>query len=96
MWDLLGSRIEPVFSALAGGFFTTEPPEKPRIRSFALISRLILICLPTSMKLVLTKWVQICHYGDLSMTPGNLGSDLFLMILFVDRDLMTPHPAVHV
>ena len=27
-WDRLGPGIEPVFPALAGGFFTTEPPEK--------------------------------------------------------------------
>ena len=26
MWALLGSGIEPVFPASAGGFFTTEPP----------------------------------------------------------------------
>ena len=29
VWDLPGSGTEPVSSALAGGFFTTEPPEKP-------------------------------------------------------------------
>ena len=29
MWDLSGSGIEPVSPALAGGFFTTEPPGKP-------------------------------------------------------------------
>ena len=29
MWDLLVSGIEAVSSALAGGFFTTEPPGKP-------------------------------------------------------------------
>ena len=29
LWDLPGSGIEPVSSALAGGFFTTEPPGKP-------------------------------------------------------------------
>ena len=28
-WDLPGSGIEPVSPALAGGFFTTEPPGKP-------------------------------------------------------------------
>ena len=28
MWDLPGPGIEPVSSALAGGFFTTEPPGK--------------------------------------------------------------------
>ena len=29
MWDLPRSGIEPVSSALAGGFFTTKPPGKP-------------------------------------------------------------------
>ena len=28
MWDLPKSRIETVSTALAGRFFTTEPPEK--------------------------------------------------------------------
>ena len=28
MWDLPGSGIKPVSPALAGGFFTTEPPGK--------------------------------------------------------------------
>ena len=29
MWDLSGLGIEMVSPALAGGFFTIEPPEKP-------------------------------------------------------------------
>ena len=29
MWGLLASGVEPVSPALAGGFFTTEPPGKP-------------------------------------------------------------------
>ena len=29
MWDLPGSGLEPMSSALAGGFLTTVPPEKP-------------------------------------------------------------------
>ena len=29
MWDLPGSRINPMSPALAGGFFTSEPPGKP-------------------------------------------------------------------
>ena len=29
MWDLPGSGTAPVSPALAGGFFTTEPPRKP-------------------------------------------------------------------
>jgi len=30
MWDLLGPGIEPMSPALAGRFFTTEPPGKPK------------------------------------------------------------------
>ena len=30
MWDLPGPEIKPGFPALAGRFFTTEPPGKPR------------------------------------------------------------------
>ena len=30
MWDLPGSGIERASSALAGRFFTTEPPGKPK------------------------------------------------------------------
>ena len=37
MWDLPGSGIEPVSPALAGGFFTTEPPRKPNARVFKFI-----------------------------------------------------------
>ena len=33
MWDIPGSGIEPMSSALAGGFFTTEPPGKPHWNS---------------------------------------------------------------
>jgi len=29
MWDLPGLGMERVFPALAGGFFTPEPPGKP-------------------------------------------------------------------
>ena len=34
VWDLPGSGIEPIFPALAGGFFTTEPSGKPRYNLF--------------------------------------------------------------
>ena len=30
MWDLPRFRVKPVSSALADGFFTTEPPGKPK------------------------------------------------------------------
>ena len=29
MWDLPGPGLEPVSPALAGGFLTTVPPQKP-------------------------------------------------------------------
>ena len=32
--NLLGSGIEPVSPVLAGKFFTTEPPEKPKATPF--------------------------------------------------------------
>jgi len=32
MWDLPGQGIEPTSPALAGGFFSTEPPGKPLMR----------------------------------------------------------------
>ena len=43
MWDLLGLGIEPVSPTLAGGFFTTEPPEKPMDSAFFTTKSLDLI-----------------------------------------------------
>ena len=47
MWDLPGSGIEPMTAALAGGFFTTEPPGKP-LKSFEIenahYKKVVLIC----------------------------------------------------
>ena len=43
MWDLPGSEIEPVAPALAGGFFTMEPPGKPKIGFFFLKKILFLV-----------------------------------------------------
>ena len=34
MWDLPGSGIKPISPALAGKFFTTEPPGKPSMSKF--------------------------------------------------------------
>ena len=34
MWDLPEQGIEPVSTALVGGFFTTEPPGKPEVPVF--------------------------------------------------------------
>ena len=33
-WDLLGSGIELMTPALAGGFFTAEPQGNPEMRAF--------------------------------------------------------------
>ena len=38
MWTLPGPGVEPVSPALAGGFFTTEPPGKPRSPDFGPVS----------------------------------------------------------
>ena len=45
MWDLPGPGLEPVSPALAGGFLTTAPPEKPQETYFRkdLKNRLIFI-----------------------------------------------------
>ena len=42
MCDLPGSGIEPVFPALAGGFFTTETPGKPPDEFYAVQRGIIL------------------------------------------------------
>ena len=39
MGNLPGSGIEPMSPALAGGFFTTEPPGKPAIQIFLISSK---------------------------------------------------------
>ena len=36
MWDLPGSGTEPMSPALAGGFFTTEPPGKSKFQEVSL------------------------------------------------------------
>ena len=38
LWDLPGPGMEPVSPALAGGFFTPEPPGKPEIVSFNFVA----------------------------------------------------------
>ena len=37
MWDPPGLRIGPMSPALAGEFFTTEPPQKPCLSSLNII-----------------------------------------------------------
>ena len=43
MWDLPGPGIKPVSHALAGRFFTTEPPGKPSLVSFVVVNFFIFI-----------------------------------------------------
>ena len=45
MWDLPGPGIEPVSTALAGGFFTTKPPETPGAFSFNILNNMFIIYL---------------------------------------------------
>ena len=40
-WGLLGSGIEPMSPALAGGFFTIEPPGKP-LKNFKLVLKILM------------------------------------------------------
>ena len=47
MWDLPGSVIEPASPALAGRFFTTEPPGSPSI----IVIITIFLKLLTSMRI---------------------------------------------
>ena len=51
MWDLPKSRLKPTSPALAGGFFTSEPPEKP---SKALVGEAVL-------NLGFAGCVEVCH-----------------------------------
>ena len=60
MWDLPGSGIEPTSPALAGGFFTTEPPGEPR----SIVSSSSCVCSVTQLCLIL------CHPVDCSL-PGS-------------------------
>ena len=66
-WGLPRSRIEPVSPALAGGFFTTEPPGKPlkeTVLGTSLVIQWIRIFLP-----VQETWVRYLVGKD-STCPG--------------------------
>ena len=81
LWDLLRSGIKPVFPALAGGFFTTEPlgPGKPRkmsllIRSLSSQARerqtLAAITLPTLFSSVFfLLWSRSPPPSKLALSP---------------------------
>ena len=60
MWNLPGSGIGPVSPALAGKFFTTELPGKPRLLAFRrLLSILIFALWPPN---VILSGTRVCKY----------------------------------
>ena len=81
MWDLPGSGIEPMSLALAGGFFTTEPPgnTEPFFSKLACIFRLGHVCKaggPPSLTLSITdawsdKWDRCWPLSVLSGRPDS-------------------------
>ena len=79
LWGLPGAVITPVSAALAGGFFTTEPPGKPPLVSFNTYDPLYLLvyCLPPSVdgKLLVEMDHQSWHsqYSGTCQSPWNSG-----------------------
>ena len=49
MWDLPGPGLEPMSPALAGGFLTAAPPEKPNTYVLELSLNLIIACADSHM-----------------------------------------------
>lgn len=60
MWDLPRPGIELVFPALAGGFFSTEPPGIPRIY---FLTTLVDIVKHDKTKVMATSSVQLTFQG---------------------------------
>ena len=57
MWDIPGPGIEPLSPALAGIFFTTEPPGKPRLLYFKMDGlSIFLLGLEKSIEVDWTNW----------------------------------------
>ena len=72
--DLPDSGIEPTVPALAGGFFTTEPPRKPGHWGCLFLIFTIIFTLPLYWEnMVMFKWVlfslTLCNPMD-CITPG--------------------------
>ena len=64
MWDLPGLVIQPMSPALAGGFFTTEPPEKPCPSFLQMFSNLWFKDLLSLLKIIANfKLKKICLHG---------------------------------
>ena len=78
MWDLPGSGIEPVFPALAGGFFTTEPPGKPD--HVVLVTVALQYCLKSGRVMAL---VSVVFPQDCFSNSGSFYSTIEILRLFV-------------
>ena len=63
MWDLPGSGIEPIAPALAGRFFTTEPPDKPGCLHF--LTRLL-----SDSSVGVRVMALLCHLHELIVADG--------------------------
>ena len=62
MWDLPGPWLEPVSPALAGRFFTTEPPGKP-LPFFTSMEAIVCIgCVPQDMFMCRCLWMWLALY----------------------------------
>ena len=75
MWDLPGSGLEPVSPALAGGFFTSEPPGKPQALTFFFYQMSIIF-----------QTVQIstlCHHTNLNLNIRFLSVLTLCLYIFV-------------
>ena len=67
MWGLPESGIKLVSPALAGGFFTTETPEKPSVPYFLIL---------------LIKVFQVCLLGALRFVPMSFGLAHYFVFAF--------------
>ena len=78
MWDLPGPGIEPVSPALAGGCFTTGPPEKPQqlssLKTHQLLPQFSVLRLGGHSAKVDGGDCGVHYWSDLrSLTSGKLG-----------------------
>ena len=96
MWDLPGSGIEPVPPAMAGEFFTAEPPGKPDLFFFNVefqANFFTLLFHPHQEALQFL--FASCHYSGIicisevvDISPGNLDSSLCFIQPGVSHDVL--------
>ena len=81
MWDLPGPGTKPVSPALAGGFFTTEPPGKLLLVGIWWISFIRLKEFPSIP--ILLKDLHILFHGRLfQMSSNSLSASFDIFSLF--------------